>query len=276
MPEDWRDVRRRDAPSSSTLDDLLREAAALQRPDERLLRRWAATARAVIVRDPSGGPIRPIQGGFRRHHSGYVSSSKVGRAIDWESPLERTVIAYCEVDPGVVWYMSQPHRLEIRTSVPALVYVPDVERRLADGSHEVLEVKSRKDRRWLRDPRYGAKVARAAEIYDRLGWRFAIVSEDEIEARPDLRRIERILSSRHVAVPEMPLLRLRRSLETHRNGIPLAEALSLFGDGPRAERILDALTIRRIATRTPFAGPGDARVRAVRADEPAIGLGVTP
>lgn len=275
MPTGYRGGEGRDA-ADPTIDTLLTKAASLKPVDQRLLRRWEITARAVIVRDPSGGSIRPIHAGFRRHHVGFISSNKMGRAIDWESPVERTVISYCEVDPGVVAYMSQPHRLEIRTAGSTLVYIPDVERRLADGSREVLEAKSRRDLRWLGDPDYRAKIDLAAEIYQSLGWRFAVVEESEIDARSDLRQVKRMFSSRFAEVPKIQLLDLMSALRQDPDGIPLGSALSLFGSGPRAERILDFLTIRRIATRTPFSGGESSRVRAVRADEPAIRLGCAP
>ncbi|ENN89810.1 hypothetical protein RHSP_08563 [Rhizobium freirei PRF 81] len=123
-----------------------------------------------------------------------------------ESPAEVSVMQICEVSPYVQSFLAQPHRLEIVVwgrSRP-LVYFPDLEMQAdarlaalldehrpfglaalewpprATGSGHlhtiVAEVKRPGDNR-LADPEYRLKLRLAREVYQSLGFHFAIIEE---------------------------------------------------------------------------------------------------
>lgn len=232
-------------------------------------------ADGVIVRSSDGGPIRTIGTGNRRHRNGEFQSRKCGRAMPWQSPLELSVLRISEADPGVVTFLSQPHRLEIQIpgSTP-LVYFPDIERRIADASVEVLEIKSARDRRWLADTNYQAKIEKAAEIYSRLNWRFAIVDEDELRSTPLTKICRHLVGARGIVIDPMMKHRVLTFVEQRLEGRRRSEIISILGTEPVAERILDGLVLERLLTfdflsndlRDPF-------YRLVRRNEPCFRIG---
>lgn len=122
-----------------------------------------------------------------RSVTGRIASSKLGRAAEFESTLERDLLTLYEFDPQVLGYEEQPVTIGYTTSDGSpRSYTPDVlvsyRGNLArrEPKHlELVEVKYRSDlfADW---PRLKPKL-RAGRAYSReRGWRFRILTEREI------------------------------------------------------------------------------------------------
>jgi hypothetical protein len=143
-----------------------------------------APAKAVIVEAPGWRPVRTFVEAAHSKPTGRWTSRKARRAFPWESYAERHLFRCCEIDPKVVRFLAQPHRLEMLVGRPRpLIYFPDVRVEYADGTTEIVEVKRSNDE--LEDPDYAEKLAGAAAVYQALGWPFCVaIAEEEIEVDP--------------------------------------------------------------------------------------------
>jgi hypothetical protein len=132
--------------------------------------------------------------------SGFVSSEKTGRAIAWESELERDCHRLLEVDWKVRNYYDQPLELPLVYRDKEVRHFPDVKVEFKDGSTEIWEVK----------PKHIAELPeqqdiadwREAAISERYGWVYRVQTEEYIRAKPRFQNAQRILSARHAAIPE--------------------------------------------------------------------------
>lgn len=142
---------------------------------------WEAlSATATIVVTPDGAPIRTIVTGRRPIVTGIYASRKAGRALPYESVLERALFMQCEVDTDILDYRAQLFRLEFVLAGVKRIYIVDCVRLLADGTIEIVEVK--RDRRALRDPDYAMKLEAVRIICEQVGWRFRVVFAAEFTA----------------------------------------------------------------------------------------------
>jgi len=159
-------------------------------------------------------------------------SVKTGRRIACEADHERTLIEISEADPNVVWYITQPHRLEIySTEGETLTYFPDVRRDMSDGSVEIIETKKSLSE-ITRDPDYKRKLELAKEIYDRKRWTFRIMAEDEELAKEPL-----VSNAKKIAADRGTMLRTKDVLAVQ--GLHSREVFTYF----------DAISALRRATR---------------------------
>lgn len=135
---------------------------------------WAAISAATrIVLPDTDRPMREVITGRNIRPTGSYASRKAGRPVAFESMNERAVFLHSEVDPFVANYLSQPCRFEFAIDGVQRSYVPDCARILADGSLEILEVKS--DRRALEDVDYRRKLDHVARACRAAGWSFRVV-----------------------------------------------------------------------------------------------------
>ncbi|QYF87280.1 TnsA endonuclease N-terminal domain-containing protein [Brevundimonas sp. PAMC22021] len=131
------------------------------------------SASATLVATPCGTPIRTIVTGRRFITTGVYASRKAGRPQPYESMNERAFFMHCEVDTEVLDYRAQPFRLEFAQEGRRRTYIVDCVRLMADGSIEVVEVKS--DPRALHDHDYAEKLHAIRTICEQVGWRFRLV-----------------------------------------------------------------------------------------------------
>jgi len=199
---------------------------------------------ARIVVDPRGGPIRRIINGRHCKPTGRYSSVKARRALPWEDKREREYFWHCEADAGVVTYLAQPHRLELKVGLPdPLIYFPDVQRALADGITEIIEIKNVYDPR--SDPIYDLKLRLAAEVYQRLGWRFRIVGAHEIECRQTLRTASAVQRYRHVKLSLHEMWKVTDLIQAEGGATSFSRVAEALGGGPAADAKVCASIVRR-------------------------------
>lgn len=115
-----------------------RRSAALQRVFDHAL--WPTTTRGdwTLARFSAR---RQVQ--LDRERAGSFHSSKLGRAVQYESGLELAFLERLEQDPSVVAYQEQPVAVDYRLAGRRCVYVPDVAVLLDDGRALVIEIKPR-------------------------------------------------------------------------------------------------------------------------------------
>jgi hypothetical protein len=85
------------------------------------------------------GPVRNVRGEF----AGSFRSSKLRRAVQFESQLERKVLEQLEIDDRVARYQEQPFTLEVPLVDGTVPYTPDVLVEMVDGRTAIVEVKPR-------------------------------------------------------------------------------------------------------------------------------------
>lgn len=76
-----------------------------------------------------------------RENSGQFRSAKLGRAVAYESGLERRFLQLCEASPDVTWYQEQPLVIPYTCAGTRRDYHPDVLVQLADGRRLLAELK---------------------------------------------------------------------------------------------------------------------------------------
>lgn len=86
-------------------------------------------------------PVRKVVLPTGRKVRGYFPSKKMGRMIEWESPLERDAIVLLEFSPGVVSFQEQPRKVIFYIGGVPHVYFPDFEVVLTNGKVIDVEVK---------------------------------------------------------------------------------------------------------------------------------------
>ncbi len=166
-------VRRRSllpANQARTVEAAIRSVAV---KDAEPLSWESLSASATLVTTPCGSPIRTIVTGRRVITTGVYASRKAGRPQPYESMKERAFFMHCEVDTEVLDYRAQPFRLEFVIEGRKRTYIVDCVRLMADGSIEVVEVKS--DPRALQDQDYAEKLYAVRTICEQVGWRFRLV-----------------------------------------------------------------------------------------------------
>jgi hypothetical protein len=77
----------------------------------------------------------------QRDHSGTYPSSKLDRAVVYESQLEYRFLQLCEHSPDVTWFQEQPVTIPYEFAEANRVYYPDVLIQLADKRRLLVEIK---------------------------------------------------------------------------------------------------------------------------------------
>lgn len=209
-------------------------------------------AKARIVRGARGFPIRDNAAMGHTKPTGMFMSLKSGRAMPWESFHELHLMWISEADTAVVRFLAQPLRLElfVRHRAKPIMYFPDIERGLAGGAVEIIEVKRSLDE-VDRDPNYALKIERAKKAFRAEGFRFRIMTaEDHIDLQPRLANARTIVLDRFTKVPDIDKLRLGEALDAAGGSLAYGKAtevLSHRGD-PRdhdARAKIHASVVRR-------------------------------
>jgi hypothetical protein len=198
-----------------------------------------------IVVTPDERPIRTIITGRKRIVTGSYASRKARRALPHESMNELAFFHFSEVDTAVVDYRAQPFRFEFMLDGALRTYIADCVRLLADGSVEVVEMKS--DDRALRDPDYAGKLRAVSQICKSLGWRFRIVLGAEL-ALPVVRRrnVRLVQSQRHTRYDDGHCHVALDLLERAGGEIALAELTRALCERRLGEAIAMAMMVGRV------------------------------
>lgn len=223
------------------LSEILGAIPAPDCPDE-----WRATsAVGRIVVTPDERPIRTIITGRKRIVTGSYASRKARRALPHESMVELAFFHFSEVDTAVVDYRAQPFRFEFTMDGALRSYIADCARLLADGSVEVVELKS--DIRALRDADYSKKLNAVRQMCERLGWRFRIVFGSQLAEPAIRRRNVRLVQSQRTARYDTAHCHLALDLLERRSGeVSLAELTCALGERRLGEAIAMAMMVGRL------------------------------
>ncbi len=198
-----------------------------------------------IVFTPDGRPIRTIITGRRHIVTGSYASRKAGRAMPFESMIERQFFMHSEVDTGVADYRAQPFRFEFVIDGAKRTYIVDCVRLLSDGQIEVVEVKN--DRRAFRDEAYAQKLERVAEICSALDWRFRIVLREELERpRAKYENVAEIQSRRHTRFTDGDIYVALDLIERRGGQAPLGDLATALGDRIRGIAAIQAMMVHRL------------------------------
>ena len=137
------------------------------------------------MHDKLSEPVRAILPSSRSIR-GQLSSSKIGRAPQYESALERDLLLLLDFDEHVEFFCEQPVTIEYLHEGVVRHYTPDVLAYYRDDltvsstmRPTLYEVKYRADLRqnWAElKPRFMA----ASRYADQQGWRFKLITEREI------------------------------------------------------------------------------------------------
>lgn len=125
--------------------------------------------------------IRKVVTRSGRGLRGYFPSTKLGRMVAWESPLERDAILLFEYSPGVVSYEEQPELILYPDGDEVRRYFPDFEITTASGIKLHIEVKNS---RKLSIPKTAAKYRTIAAHYQSEGRHYRILTDREIRQEP--------------------------------------------------------------------------------------------
>lgn len=203
---------------------------------------------AEIRTSENGGPVRTIINGRHRKPVGRYASRKARRSLPWEAVDERAFFWLCEADPDVVGYLCQPHQLVIfQEDADPLVFYPDVQRDLADGTIEIVEVKKTfddKDRG--NDPSYLLKLELARQVYAGLGWGFRVVTGIEMRRGLRLRNAKAVQRSRFARFDAAESVAMLQAIAAAGGHLPFDEAAKVLGTGPRASAKLKAIIVNRV------------------------------
>jgi TnsA-like endonuclease N terminal/Sigma-70, region 4 len=121
-----------------------REQAAQARAGKRLRRLLAAAQwppQPVAWHGDGRGDYQRTREVGDRENSGQFRSAKLGRAVAYESGLERRFLQLCEASPDVTWYQEQPLVIPYTCAGTRREYHPDVLVQLADGRRLLAELK---------------------------------------------------------------------------------------------------------------------------------------
>lgn len=204
------------------------------------------SVRPTIVIATDGGAIRTVITGRKRGMVSVLPSFKTGRPQPAESWGEAQLIRECEADTNVVDYQAQPHRLEFLNGAgKRITYIPDMARKLEDGSVEVIEVKACYVVGKM--PRYDLKLSTAAAIYNQLGWRFRLVRGRDLNARPEWSaNCSAVAQAGTTHVTSAEIITVENLLALAGGSIPLEELALQLGPKQLGLKKLLALHVRRV------------------------------
>jgi TnsA-like endonuclease N terminal len=129
--------------------------------------------------------VRRITNGCRKN-IGKFPSLKNGRAVWYESLLERDFMFLLEIDPDVVSYKEQPTTIRFRAGDDIYTYTPDflVVRK---KTMQIVEVKPAER---VKEEKYQTLFQHAREIFRKWGYEFVVVTESVIHKQPLLDNVK--------------------------------------------------------------------------------------
>lgn len=226
---------------------------------------------AVIYRSDSGGPVRMIINGRKSIPTGLYLSVKGGwRQMPWESrDGELAAMHVAEFSSGVTALLSQPHRLEIKTTRLArpYEYFPDLELSVTaellgsllrgvpfgqaalDASDLevgelttiILEMKGQDDPR-MRKKDYLRKLELAELVYAAMGIPFFVMQQDEHLVDAIVARVTPLVPDARVAIADTDIWIARQHLAAKGGRSSYAAMTKALGGTAK----LHALHVRRI------------------------------
>lgn len=200
---------------------------------------------ATVVMTPDGSPIRSVLTGRRVMVTGFYISRKAGRALPYEGMNELALLKRSEVDTNVIDYRSQPFRFEFVINGAKRIYIADCVRLLDDGTVEVVEVKGRL--RQLASPEYAEKLAAVRDVCEGLGWRFRVLSRQQLfEPHIVYANIDLIQSRRMVQFDQVHAYQAVELLEQGGGETTLGDLAEALGGEPKGLAIALAMMVRRL------------------------------
>ncbi|WP_128089568.1 hypothetical protein [Bradyrhizobium viridifuturi] len=170
-----------------------------------------------------------------------------------------------EADTAVERFLAQPHRLEIRVEGGRrrLDYFPDLMRRMADGTIEIIEVKKSRDEIDA-DPDYAFKIAKAARVYEAVGLTLRIVTaDDDVDIDPLLPNAQSIFADKFAYIGTRERLAMEETFEA-KGAIAHARQLrrSRPREGSRRTGLGRCFTRSSARVRQVSTSPGGSRATA--------------
>lgn len=204
-----------------------------------------------IVRARGGGPLRTVIQAVRKMPTGEFPSLKAGIALPWEGISERHYIWISEVDWNVRSFLTQPMRMDLHMSDGrVLIYFPDMERSLADGTIEIVEIK-RKEDETRRNPEYAFKLWLARQVCEVRGWKFRLVTaENHLAEGHRLANSKLIRIDRFAAISAEDYIRLGEAFRPTHGKLTWGETVAVLSRtddewSPDGLARLRALIVRR-------------------------------
>lgn len=131
--------------------------------------------------------VRPITNkGSKTKVIGRTPSYKMGRAVAWESQIERDFIYLLEFDPDVLSYQEQPRKFQYRADGKLHSYTPDFEAKTKDKTL-IIEVKPAKK---AREPDTQRLFKLVAPVIEAEGFEYRVVTDTMIRNEPQLSNIK--------------------------------------------------------------------------------------
>lgn len=198
---------------------------------------------ANICQRGDGSPMRPV--GRRRgiRPGGLYYSQKMGRLVGYESDSEKCAFYWPEIAPNVVAYREQPHTIEGIIDGQVRRYTPDREDLFADGQIEIVEVKDEFEAD--KDPDYYSKLTYFAEVYERLGWSFRLITRDEVKDSAAFETVETVQRYRRASFNALEIAAVRNKM-SQSGECRLAELLPIFSSEVEGLSKLCAMMVGRI------------------------------
>lgn len=130
-------------------------------------------------------PVRKISNGGRKN-IGKFPSRKNGRAVIYESLLERDFMFLAEADSDVISYQEQPIRIHYELDNVIRFYTPDflVVRRF---KKQIVEVKPE---RKAKAPEFERMARCVSPIFRKMGYEYIVMTERQIRWEPRLSNIK--------------------------------------------------------------------------------------
>ncbi|AFQ42443.1 TnsA endonuclease N-terminal domain-containing protein [Desulfosporosinus meridiei] len=185
-------------------------------------------------------PVRKIQNTSSKKHTGIFPSEKNGRLIEWESLLERDYIYLLEFDRGVKSYTEQPLTLKTKLNGKTYKYTPDV-LVVRDNISMLIEVKPKNKLIKLKeDEKFRAKVTAANSYCKEQGYKFVIVTDEDIRTGELLNNVKRMFKFSRIVVPSADFLTIRNQLMTY-GPMHIKELSQKLYDNERQQKRIQAM-----------------------------------
>jgi TnsA endonuclease N terminal len=117
---------------------------------------------------------------------GRTPSYKMGRAVAWESQIERDFIYLLEFDPDVLSYQEQPRKFQYRADGKVHSYTPDLEVTTKDKTL-IIEIKPASK---AKDDEHQRLFKRVAPVIEAEGFEYRVVTDAMIRHEPQLSNIK--------------------------------------------------------------------------------------
>jgi hypothetical protein len=141
-----------------------------------------------IVRSGDGKPARKVQSGWQERPTFRLASGKIKGTGEAESRLEAEAYRMFDFDRTVASYETQPFTVNYETDGRTISTYPDAELKLVDGWFEIVQIKMQKT--YEKHLRENARFRAEREVFERLGWSYRVLTENDIRAEPQLSNLK--------------------------------------------------------------------------------------